>query len=64
MGIRPEHIYLNSDSIDENRYKVTIGVSEPIGLDTFIYIDFSKPVIEKYVYIGFPKEFTMIVKLE
>lgn len=64
LGIRPEHIYVNPDSTDDNRYKVTIGVSEPIGSDTFIYIDFPKPVIEKYVYIGFPKEFTMIVKLE
>ncbi|MFW9877831.1 MAG: ABC transporter ATP-binding protein [Candidatus Thorarchaeota archaeon] len=64
LGIRPEHIQVNAARADENRYKVTIGVSEPIGSDTFIYIDFPKPVIEKYVYIDFPKEFTMIVKLE
>ncbi len=64
LGIRPEHIQVNTAGSTDNRYKVTIGVSEPIGSDTFIYIDFPKPVIEKYVYIDFPKEFTMIVKLE
>jgi multiple sugar transport system ATP-binding protein len=50
LGIRPEHIIVNPKTGD-NRYKVIIGVIEPIGSDTFIYIDF-------------PKIFTMIVKME
>jgi multiple sugar transport system ATP-binding protein len=51
LGIRPEHIYLNSNKDEKNSYLVKIGVAEPIGSDTFIYIDFSNQV-------------TMIVKLE
>ena len=51
LGIRPEHIYLNSDTDEKNNYEVKIGVAEPIGSDTFIYIDF-------------PDQSTMIVKLE
>ena len=51
LGIRPEHIYLNSNTDEKNNYEVKIGVAEPIGSDTFIYIDF-------------PDQSTMIVKLE
>ena len=51
IGIRPEHIYLNSNKDEKNCYSVKIGVAEPIGSDTFIYIDF-------------PNQATMIVKLE
>jgi multiple sugar transport system ATP-binding protein len=51
LGIRPEHIHIGSDNSDNNSLLVTIGVSEPIGSDTYIYIDF-------------PNGFIMIVKLE
>jgi multiple sugar transport system ATP-binding protein len=51
LGIRPEHIYLSSNKLDKNCYSVKIGVAEPIGSDTFIYIDF-------------PNQNIMIVKLE
>ncbi|MFX0006915.1 MAG: ABC transporter ATP-binding protein [Promethearchaeota archaeon] len=64
LGIRPEHIKVNPGESEENRYKVAIGVSEPIGSDTFLYIDFPKSASEKDAYIDVPKEFIMIVKLE
>ncbi|WP_457559775.1 ABC transporter ATP-binding protein [Candidatus Harpocratesius sp.] len=38
LGIRPEHILLNTP---EAKLDATIGVLEPIGSDTFVYIDFS-----------------------
>jgi multiple sugar transport system ATP-binding protein len=51
LGIRPEHIRISTDSDNENVFSVKIGVSEPIGSDTYIHIDF-------------PDGFIMIVKLE
>ncbi|MHA1226950.1 MAG: TOBE domain-containing protein, partial [Candidatus Hodarchaeales archaeon] len=49
LGIRPEHIELNESVTDG--LVATIGVLEPIGSDTFVYIDF-------------PADKTMIVKIE
>lgn len=51
LGVRPEHISINLKTDDENIFPVKVGVVEPIGSDTFIYIDF-------------PEEFVMIVKME
>ncbi|WP_455280962.1 ABC transporter ATP-binding protein [[Eubacterium] cellulosolvens] len=49
FGIRPEHISLNPSS--NGNLIATVGVLEPIGSDTFIYIDFHA-------------ETTLIVKIE
>ncbi|MFW9894823.1 MAG: TOBE domain-containing protein [Candidatus Thorarchaeota archaeon] len=51
LGVRPEHISINLKSDNENIFPVKVGVVEPIGSDTFVYIDF-------------PEEFVMIVKME
>jgi multiple sugar transport system ATP-binding protein len=51
LGVRPEHIFINSAKATENRYPVKIGVVEPIGSDTYLYIDF-------------PEEYVMIAKME
>ncbi|MFX0095249.1 MAG: ABC transporter ATP-binding protein, partial [Candidatus Hodarchaeota archaeon] len=50
LGVRPEHIKLNPGSSDSN-ITAKVGVLEPIGSDTFVYIDF-------------PTESTLIVKIE
>lgn len=51
LGIRPEHIGVNADVGAPNKYDVKIGVVEPIGSDTYLYIDF-------------PTEYVMVVKME
>jgi multiple sugar transport system ATP-binding protein len=51
LGIRPEHIKLNQNTITMNSLNATIGVLEPIGSDTYVYIDF-------------PEDIEMIVKVE
>ncbi len=51
LGIRPEHIGINTDIGAPNKYDVKIGVVEPIGSDTYLYIDF-------------PTGYVMIAKME
>jgi multiple sugar transport system ATP-binding protein len=51
LGIRPEHIGINVDIGAPNKYDVKVGVVEPIGSDTYLYIDF-------------PTEYVMIAKME
>jgi multiple sugar transport system ATP-binding protein len=51
LGIRPEHIQLTEYSSTPGKVNATVGVLEPIGSDTYVYIDF-------------PKEVSMIVKVE
>lgn len=48
LGIRPEHIQLSDTT---GKINATVGVLEPIGSDTYVYIDF-------------PQEVSMIVKVE
>ncbi len=42
LGVRPEHIQLSNHMIDEHKINANVGVIEPIGSDTYIYIDFEK----------------------
>jgi multiple sugar transport system ATP-binding protein len=51
LGIRPEHITLSLNQEYSSDFPVQIGVLEPIGSDTFVYIDF-------------PGKIVMTVKLE
>ncbi len=51
LGIRPEDIRVKPNDDGVNHYKVNIGVIEPIGSDTYIYIDFTE-------------DYYMIVKME
>lgn len=41
LGVRPEHIKLSSTSADSAEKDALIGVIEPIGSDTYIYIDYN-----------------------
>jgi len=51
LGIRPEHIGINVEIGAPNKYDVKVGVVEPIGSDTYLYIDF-------------PTDYVMIAKME
>jgi len=51
IGIRPEHIVLKDFSGNPDKLEAVVGVLEPIGSDTYVYIDF-------------PKDTSMIVKVE
>jgi ABC-type sugar transport system ATPase subunit len=51
LGVRPEHIQLSDSSADPSKLQASIGVLEPIGSDTYVYIDFKD-------------ESTLIVKVE
>ncbi len=51
LGIRPEHIGINAEISAPNKYDVKVGVVEPIGSDTYVYIDF-------------PTDYVMIAKME
>ena len=40
LGIRPEHIELDSNLTSGESLTAIVGVLEPIGSDTFVHIDF------------------------
>ncbi|MHA2294694.1 MAG: ABC transporter ATP-binding protein [Candidatus Hodarchaeales archaeon] len=51
LGIRPEHITLTKIENGSIKSSAKIGVLEPIGSDTFVYVDF-------------PRELSVVVKIE